>query len=336
MAFPVDHSYAKTETTAGTSSHNILMPTGVAAGDTLVALIRYSTEQGFSGTSTGLCNTAKWVRLVDGSQGDGANDRNYVLYAKADGSETGTITTPLTGASRIACIVRCIKDAADPTVTPPELTTEVSSTTFNPTNLTPSGGAQDYLWLYLATAQGEPTPWPPATPPTNYSTNWDGATTGTGGTTSGNCCVAAGSRQLNAASEDMPSLGSGGAVSGLSWAMAVYPVAEEVIAVPGYQRIYGPTQLATSASTLYTVPTGARLRIRRIWANNPSGSPVDFTFSVGTDSAATRLYDSFNVPANDTLEWSYDHALTAGERIQAFAGTASTLVLVVDGFIEVH
>ena len=311
------------------------MPSGVSAGDTLVALIRYSTEQGLSGTTTGLCNTSKWVRLVDGSQADGANDRNYILVAKADGSETGTITTPLTGASRIAAIVRCIKDAADPTVTPPEISSVVSSTTFDPANLTPTGGALDYLWLYLATCAGEPSPWPPATPPTNYSTNWDGATTGTGGVTSGNCCVAVGSRQLNASSENMPSLGSGGAASGLSWAMAVFPIQEEEVIVPGQQRIYGPAHLGTSAADLYTVPAGARARLRHIYVNNPSGSPVDFTLSVGNDSASTRLYDSENIEAQGSLEWAYDHALAAGEKSQACAGAASTLVITIDAYLEV-
>lgn len=105
-------------------------------------------------------------------------------------------------------------------------------------------------------------------------------------------------------------------------------------AVPGYQRIYGPTHLGTSAADLYTVPDDVRVRLRHIYANNPSGSPVDFTFSVGTDSSATRLYDSYNVPAGGSLEWAYDHVLEAGEKIQAFAGTASTLVLNVDAFIE--
>lgn len=107
------------------------------------------------------------------------------------------------------------------------------------------------------------------------------------------------------------------------------------IHAPGYQRLVGPHELRQDLSdTLYVVPAGHRARIRHISANNPSGSPVDFTLSVGADAASTRLYDSYNIPAGESLEWAYDHALAAGERIQAYAGTASTLILTIDGFVE--
>jgi hypothetical protein len=102
----------------------------------------------------------------------------------------------------------------------------------------------------------------------------------------------------------------------------------------GYHRLVGPMQLSSSPTTLYVAPAGTTVRLRHIYANNPSGSPVDFTFSVGSDAAATRLYDSYNVPAADHLSWRYDHVLQAGETIQAYAGTTNTLVLVVDGYVE--
>jgi hypothetical protein len=47
-----------------------------------------------------------------------------------------------------------------------------------------------------------------------------------------------------------------------------------------YQRLYGPAQLGTVATDLYTVPDDARVRLRHIYANNPSGSPVTLTIRV--------------------------------------------------------
>lgn len=102
----------------------------------------------------------------------------------------------------------------------------------------------------------------------------------------------------------------------------------------GYQRVYGPAHLGTSPATLYTVPAGVRARIRHVYVNNPSGLPVDFTLSIGADAASTRLYDSYNVPSDDSIYRVHDNALEAGETIQAYAGTDATLVITLDVYIE--
>lgn len=109
--------------------------------------------------------------------------------------------------------------------------------------------------------------------------------------------------------------------------------------VPGgrriYKRLYGPAQPGTSAATLYTVPDNTITTVRRILANNPSGSPVDFTLSIGADAASTRIYDSYNIPAGgDVNEMAHDRPLAAGEIIQGFVGTSSTVVLTIDGIEE--
>jgi hypothetical protein len=58
-------------------------------------------------------------------------------------------------------------------------------------------------------------------------------------------------------------------------------------------------------------------------------------YTAGVDVApAINIYDSYNIPAGGSLEWAYDHALTAGEKIQAYAGSATTLVLTVDAYVE--
>lgn len=99
-----------------------------------------------------------------------------------------------------------------------------------------------------------------------------------------------------------------------------------------YKRLYGPTQLGNAASTLYTVPVSTRSVIRHIHVSNPTGAPVNFTLSIGTSAAATRLWDATPVAANDVLDHYQDHSLTEGEIIQAFASSAATLNLTVDGY----
>lgn len=99
-----------------------------------------------------------------------------------------------------------------------------------------------------------------------------------------------------------------------------------------YRRLAGPVQLGTSATTVYRCPLKSRATIRRIFVNNPSGSQAGLTLSIGSDAAATRLWDGDNVPAGGEIDHNGDHALAAGDTIQAYSDTASTLVLVIDGY----
>lgn len=104
--------------------------------------------------------------------------------------------------------------------------------------------------------------------------------------------------------------------------------------VRGYQRIVGPQQFATSPTDLYTVPSGFRARIRKVYVNNPTGAEIEFTLSVGTDAANTRLLDQKAVAAGESYSGrrATDHVLTAGEKIQGFSDSAST-VLTIDAHL---
>lgn len=99
-----------------------------------------------------------------------------------------------------------------------------------------------------------------------------------------------------------------------------------------YKRIYGPAQLGSSAATLYTAPANTQAVIRNIVANNPSGSPVDVTLSVGPDAADTRIFER-EVPANDFIATRrpVNHTIAPGEVLQGFASSPATVVLTVDG-----
>jgi Concanavalin A-like lectin/glucanases superfamily len=104
----------------------------------------------------------------------------------------------------------------------------------------------------------------------------------------------------------------------------------------GYKRLYGPAQLTASAADLYTVPTGARTRIRSVYMNNPSGSEREVTFSIGTDAAGTRFLDQYTLPAGEAKQGRRltNHTLEAGEKIQGFADSAGVIVTTIDGFVE--
>src|SRR5690242_5358069 len=102
-------------------------------------------------------------------------------------------------------------------------------------------------------------------------------------------------------------------------------------------RFHGPAQVSNAASTKYTVAASEKIIIRHIHIQNPSGSPVTFTLSVGTDAAATRLFDAFSIPAaaagvtSNVVDWYGYYVADAAEIIQALAGTNNILVLTIDG-----
>lgn len=94
-------------------------------------------------------------------------------------------------------------------------------------------------------------------------------------------------------------------------------------------RLAGPALVSNTAATKFT-SSGTTL-VRSIHVSNPTASAVDFTLSIGTDAAGTRLYDGFPI-ANDSAKtfWCY-HALANNETIQAFAGTNNVITLTIDG-----
>lgn len=97
------------------------------------------------------------------------------------------------------------------------------------------------------------------------------------------------------------------------------------------KRVHGPAQVSNAAATKYTVPGSTRFTMRHIHIQNPSGSTVKFTMSIGADAAALRLFDAYSIAAGAILDWYPFIQLDAAEIIQAFADTNNILVLVIDG-----
>jgi predicted amidohydrolase len=98
------------------------------------------------------------------------------------------------------------------------------------------------------------------------------------------------------------------------------------------KRLAGPAQVSNVAATKYTVPATTKTELRHIHVFNPSGSAVTFTMSIGTDAAATRIYDAVSVGAGAELDRFCFYVLDAAEVIQALAGTNNILTLTLDGY----
>lgn len=97
-------------------------------------------------------------------------------------------------------------------------------------------------------------------------------------------------------------------------------------------RFHGPAQVSSGAAvTKFTVAANEKAIIRHIHIQNPSGSAVAFTASIGTDAAGTRIFDSYSIAANSILDHFCLYVLEEAEIFQAFAGTNNILVLTIDG-----
>lgn len=97
------------------------------------------------------------------------------------------------------------------------------------------------------------------------------------------------------------------------------------------KRLVGPTQLGNAAATVYTVPAGRVAVIRNIHIVNPSAGDLTFTASIGADAAGTRIFYQESVLSGDSFDSFAPFVLSAGEILQAYASTAATLVITVDG-----
>lgn len=94
-------------------------------------------------------------------------------------------------------------------------------------------------------------------------------------------------------------------------------------------RLAGPSRLTNSAATLFT--SSGRTQVDYVHVDNPSGSPVDLTLSIGADAAGTRIIDGLSVPADSEREFRFFFVLEDTEILQGFASTDAVLDLIVNG-----
>ena len=103
------------------------------------------------------------------------------------------------------------------------------------------------------------------------------------------------------------------------------------------KRLYGPAQIATGPTTVYTVPALTKTIIRHLHISNPSASPVTLTLSIGADGVTTRLFTTFSIPAaavgvtNSVQDIFWYQIMDAAEILTLSAGTNNILVIVING-----
>lgn len=103
------------------------------------------------------------------------------------------------------------------------------------------------------------------------------------------------------------------------------------------KRLVGPAQIATGPTTVYTVPALTKTIVRHIHVQNPSGSPVTFTLSIGASAAGTRLWDAYSIPAaaagvTDSVRDIFMYmVMDVAEVLQLAAGTNNVLVITIFG-----
>lgn len=185
MAFPVLESTNKGQTASGTS-HSMNLPTGIQAGDFLIIFwvnagssANYSAPAGWSAPS----------RLTFGS---GTRD-SWFSRRVADGTEGSSVTMTSSNSTNSGYMSLRISNSNNQLERTPQAS-EITGTSTNPNppSLSPSWGAEDYLWIAYTCINDDNTF---SVYPTDYS-NGDYQFGGTSKT------IAYATRQLNASSED--------------------------------------------------------------------------------------------------------------------------------------
>lgn len=202
--YPLVAGVMGTDGSTATTTPAINLPSGIEAGETLLILVRNAA----GGTITFPSEGTTWIQLFEDSS-DGSNDTTALAWKKADGTEGATVSLTFGTSGKFAALAFRIKNAADPTVRPPEFSTLTtgSGVGADAGTVTPTGGTKKYLFILMIGAEGENAA-PPGGVPVGasatdmiYSATW-GASSGTGGAVATNCEVVATYREAEAASEN--------------------------------------------------------------------------------------------------------------------------------------
>lgn len=96
-------------------------------------------------------------------------------------------------------------------------------------------------------------------------------------------------------------------------------------------RVHGPAALSNSAATKYTVPANSKFVIRKIHVYNPGSGSVNFTMSIGTDAAGTRIFDAVPVLEDVPFNEYGPYTLEETEIIQALGSVNNQATLTIEG-----
>ncbi len=99
------------------------------------------------------------------------------------------------------------------------------------------------------------------------------------------------------------------------------------------KRLAGPTQLGTSTSALFTVPSSHQYVVKQFILCNTSGVSQTVTIAVGSAAtAANRIVSSLVIEASETIVVDLALPLDASETLQGLASLASVVSVTVNGW----
>ena len=102
------------------------------------------------------------------------------------------------------------------------------------------------------------------------------------------------------------------------------------------KRMTNPTQLGTSAASVYTVGSGITAVVKQLLATNTTATAstvsVHLVPTSGTTTTSNLIFASVPVPPNSTLVIDLAQVMNAGDSLHAFAGNAATVNLTVSGY----
>lgn len=221
MAFPARTGTPGTGTSVSAPAHAITLPTGLTQTEGCLVVVSADSAPTQSTTSTG------WVLLEQGSAGTVGSG----LFYKAPGVAVGALSVDLSFAEEISFLGQRISGAS---TAAPEwaVANGGTETDADSPSLTPTGGAQDYLWLAVRTCES-------ANVATAAPTNYTDLITVTGGSSGASTQLA--SRSLNAATED-PDAWTDPAEDWVAWTIAI-PPAVAAAAVVTAHRLQNPARM---------------------------------------------------------------------------------------------
>lgn len=159
---PVYESVATTESAADVTSLVCNMPSGITAGDVLVAIVTADGSQTISASG--------WTALTANQTLSGSGATARAFWKVAAGSDTLTVTVP--ASERIAVVVVRASSASNAQAT----WATGSATPAAPPTINPSGGTRDYLFLVgIAFASSAANP---SADPSGYTPTANVVTTG--------------------------------------------------------------------------------------------------------------------------------------------------------------
>ncbi len=207
MAFPqVEATNSSTEA-GNETNHTVDLPAGIQAGETLLVFFACDgvPSVGWPGGWNEIFEVQFSVTTL------------AVAWRKATGGEGASITVTTTVAEQSAHASYRISGATDPAITPPEVSTGVSSTSANPDpdSLTASGGSKEYLWIVVEGNDGTRTV-------SAYPTNYDSNQLNPGGGIGAHVGVA--SDEVETETEDPGTFTINGSDQWIACTVAVHPV----------------------------------------------------------------------------------------------------------------